>query len=173
MEEEKTVLLAMQGDKNAFCSLYVAYKDRLFRYAYYLLGNRDDAADAVSDCVMSAYGEIGNLRSPSSFGGWIFRILYFTCIRYRKLKAKNRETAEAQATVTKAETYDNTDQKLSLADALKTLSDDEREIVLLCAVAGYKSEEIAALKRMTAGGVRSKLSRSLAKLRTQLEREEF
>ena len=71
---------------------------------------------------------------------------------------------------------DNTESTASdLTDsqnALLHLSEEERQIVLLSAVAGFTSKEIAATVDLTAGAVRSKLSRSLQKLRTYLAEEE-
>ena len=53
--------------------------------------------------------------------------------------------------------------------ALEHLDKDERESVFLAVLGGLKSKEIARIKNMTAGSVRSKLSRSLSKMRTFLE----
>ena len=61
--------------KDEFIELYTAvYKD-LYRYALYVLGNREDAEDAVSEAVVDAYAEFGKLRDKGAFKGWIFKIL--------------------------------------------------------------------------------------------------
>ena len=52
MDEKLLVKKAKSGDKTAFSSLYRLYKDKLYRYAFYRLGNSDDAQDAVSDAVL-------------------------------------------------------------------------------------------------------------------------
>ena len=113
MRESDLVKMAKSGDKEAFCRLYSLYKDRLYRYAYYRLGNYDDAQDAV-----------------------------FTIMD---------------------------ESKTELAQALDILSSDEKEIVLLSVVGGFTSKEISKITGLTAGSVRSKLSRSLAKMRNYLE----
>ena len=46
---EKLVNEAISGSKEAFCTLYGQYKDKLYRYALYKLGDPDDAEDAVSE----------------------------------------------------------------------------------------------------------------------------
>ncbi|MGN0562823.1 MAG: RNA polymerase sigma factor, partial [Candidatus Fimenecus sp.] len=69
---------------------------------------------------------------------------------------------------TEATASDRTD----LRNALMRLTEEERQIVLLSAVAGFTSKEIAATVDLTAGAVRSKLSRSLEKLRTYLSEKE-
>lgn len=66
--------------------------------------------------------------------------------------------------------YDQTNEQTELKQALEVLNDEEREIVLLSVVAGFKSKEIARISGLTAGSVRSNLSRSLAKLKNELVR---
>ena len=70
---------AIAGSREAFCSLYGQYKDRLYRYALYRLGDPDDAEDAVSECVLAAWQGISELRSSEAFGSWLFRILSNCC----------------------------------------------------------------------------------------------
>ena len=81
MDNTQLIERAIAGDKDAFCALYDLYKDKLYRYAYYRLGNREDAEDAVSECILSAWKQIGILRSSAAFQTWIFRILSRCCAR--------------------------------------------------------------------------------------------
>lgn len=170
MKETELVKNARQGDKESFCILYGAYKDRLYRYAYYKLGNAEDAQDAVSDCIVSAFEQIKNLRRAEAFSSWIFRILHITCSKYVKRQIDARETSSIEAFSNSralSDSYDNSSAELN--EALDILNNEEREIVLLCVVAGLTSKEAAKLTDMTAGSVRSKLSRSLSKMRSFLE----
>ena len=73
--ENDLVKRAKSGDKDAFAKLYTAYKDKLYRYAYFKLGDPDDALDAVSECITQAYWGISSLKSEKAFSGWIFKIL--------------------------------------------------------------------------------------------------
>ena len=57
---------------------------------------------------------------------------------------------------------------IELAEALSQLSEDEREIVLLSSAAGLTSSEISVITGLSSGSVRSKLSRSMAKMRKYL-----
>ena len=79
MDEKQLVLSAKNGDKEAFCALYSLYKTRLYRYAFYRLGNPEDAEDAVSDCVIAAFEHIKTLKKAEAFPAWIFAILYRSC----------------------------------------------------------------------------------------------
>lgn len=170
MKEKELVKKAKQGDKNAFCRLYGLYKDRLYRYAFYKLGDCEDAQDAVSDCIVSAFEQIKNLRSADAFHSWIFRILHITCSKYVKRQIDAREMSDIDELKNSSElSHSDNFSTAELKEALEILTDEEREIVLLCVVAGLTSKETARLVDMTSGGVRSKLSRSLRKMRDFLE----
>ena len=146
------------------------YKDRLYRYAYYRLGNYDDAQDAVSDCIVSAYEQIKNLRRAEAFSSWIFKILYAACSAYIKQQMRQRELDDIDSVRQSSNLFTIMDEsKTELAQALDILSSDEKEIVLLSVVGGFTSKEISKITGLTAGSVRSKLSRSLAKMRNYLE----
>ena len=190
MDRIEVIEKARTGDQDAFVSLYSEYKSSLFRYAYYRLGNQQDAEDAVQDCVLSAWKQIRGLRAPEAFSVWLFRILGSACAS----RIKEQIDRRAQISLDAGDTPggdgsgggsplerelpgqrdfvpgdDPVSETLGLMDALASLAEDEREIVLLASVAGFTSAEIAGQVGMTPGSVRSKLSRSLAKLRRDLE----
>ena len=170
MNEMQLVKYARAGDKQAFVALYSQYKDRLYRYAYYRLGNAADAEDAVSDCVLSAFRQIGKLRRPEAFTAWLFRILHCSCITLIEAQAAQRRMVALNSLPQEPSTdMQAAIEKTELQEALAILTDDERDIVLLSVVSGLTSKEIAAVTDYTAGAVRSKLSRSLAKMRKFLE----
>ncbi len=174
MEDKHLVISAKNGDSQAFAVLYGRYKDRLYRYAYYKLGSKEDAQDAVSDCILSAYRQISEIKRAESFTAWIFRILYCCCNEIIKQRINSRQSdsfddMENMLTANTENTIEKTIEKTELQQALAILSDDEREIVLLSVVAGFTSKEIAGTCDLTAGSVRSKLSRSLKKMREFLE----
>lgn len=164
--DEKLIKEAMAGSKEAFAKLYGMYKDRLYRYALYRLGSPEDAEDAVSECVLAAWKSVGSLRSSSAFGSWIFRILSNCCASRIKDAIGSRGNIESLIREGGL-IQDGSSPSLAaeLIEALDSLSGEEREIVLLSVIAGMNSSEISANTGLPAGTVRSKLSRSLAKMR--------
>ncbi len=163
--DEKLINEAIAGSKEAFCSLYGEYKDRLYRYALYRLGDPTEAEDAVSDCVLAAWKSIGSLRSGKAFGSWIFRILSHCCAAKIREKIAARENLGRIYDASPGNVTAPASLSVELAEALSQLKDEERDIVLLSIIGGLTSTEIASLTDLTAGSVRSKLSRSLAKMR--------
>ncbi len=162
---EKLINEAIAGSKEAFCSLYGEYKDKLYRYALYRLGDPTDAEDAVSDCVLAAWQSIGSLRSGKAFGSWIFRILSNCCASKIKEMISTRENLERIYNAGPGNITVPPSLSTELAEALAQLGDDERDIVLLSIIGGLSSTEIASMTDLAPGSVRSKLSRSLAKMR--------
>lgn len=172
MDERQLVISAKNGDRQAFCELYSQYKNRLYRYAFYRLGNPDDAEDAVSECVMSAYAQINKLRKPEAFCAWLFKILYYSCGVIINAQQQRRNMLDINVVEpSSSDSIEDVFAKTELEQALGTLKEDEREIVLLSVVSGLNSREIAGITDFTAGAVRSKLSRSLKKMREYLEGE--
>ncbi len=169
MTEKKLVLLAQSGDINAFCCLYGKYKSKLYSYAYYKLGDLSDAEDAVSDCVLSAFEQIGKLKKAEAFPSWIFRILYCSCSALIKEQINRRSRDDIEEYVNISAPSDMFIEREELKHALAILGEEERNIVLLSVVAGFNSKEIAKITGLTAVNVRQKLSRSLSKMRKELE----
>lgn len=167
MDEKDLVKRARAGDKTAFSQLYINRRDSLYRYAYFRLQNEHDAQDAVAACVASAFASIATLKNEKAFSAWIFRILYRECCAVLRRRIQRRDERNLDD-FQNLPVYDS-NLAPELSEALNTLSEQEREIVLLSAVAEYKSPEIAAMLGLKPATVRTKLSRALAKMRSFLE----
>lgn len=168
MDEKALVQRAVTGDKEAFAGLYTRYKDSLYRYAFFRLGNDSDAQDAVSACIICAYESIRSLRDAQSFRAWIFRILYRCCCAVIKAQREQSERSDS-ADMERIAAEDSHLLGVEIREALGQLDHIDRDIILLSAVAGYNSREIASLTGMKPTTVRSRLSRSLKKMRAFLE----
>ena len=173
-EEKKLISAAKNGDTQAFATLYGQYAQPLYRFALWYLHNTHDAEDAVQDAVVQAFRNVSSLRKEDSFKSWLFKILANVCKR-RLIENKNTYTDEAvqdNPDLCKQESpsLDMAD-RLTLQEAVATLPPEDRQILLLSVVAGYKSDEIAKMLNMKAATVRSVKSRSLARLRTMLSEE--
>lgn len=158
------VLRAKEQDKDAFMILYNSiYKD-LYRFVYYSLQNKHDAEDVVSETVLAAYETIGKLKNPEAFKSWIFRIAVNKCnqkIRhYMKRETNLSEEMESVST--------NINLSMDIEQALLTISLEERQIVVLHILWGYKEGEIGEMMGLKYSTVRSKYSRALEKLKVQL-----
>ena len=171
MIDMAVVRAAKNGDKESFAQVYSYFAPELYQTALFTLGNETDAEDAVSETFLEAYKGIHNLRDENSIRRWMLTILSARCKRriagYIQDR-KNSDIDEMHDLPSGGSDEPNADH-ISAREALDTLAPDERQIVVLSAVMGYKTREIAEMLGYPHGTVSSKLYRSMKKLKSILE----
>ncbi len=164
-----SVRRAQAGDAEAFAELYsLVYKD-LYRIALLNLNNQHDASDVVSDTVLEAYSSITKLRDEKAFKAWITKILTV------KIKNKRKEYKQINNFRQDLEDLESVEQEnvneeinyngIEVMEGFRQLSGEERMVLSLSVVSGYKSEEIARMFGTNPNTVRSKVARAKAKLK--------
>lgn len=163
-----SVRRAQAGDPKAFAELYsLVYKD-LYRIALLNLNNQHDASDVVSDTVLEAYSSITKLRDEKAFKAWITKILTIKIKNKRREYSQInnfREELEDLGEEAKDEAAEIDIDGMNVMEGFKQLSAEERMVLSLSVVSGYKSEEIAKMFGTNANTVRSKVARAKAKLK--------
>ena len=166
---KKYVIAAKRGDAEAFGELYALYKNEMFRYACIVVGNSTAAEDAVSEAVIEAFENIGSLRSPGSFKGWLFKILNSACRRqYKDLNKELPLIEEADHEAADPVGIEIRDLSIDLQRAMSDLNSEDRQIVMMRAVAGIGSREIAEMLGIPDATIRSRYSRAIRKLNSIL-----
>ena len=172
---DELVTLAKEGSAEAFGELYELYYKEMYCYACCVTGSESLAQDAVSDAVLSAFKQIKSLKNAKAFKGWLFKILCAACKRYYTESEKKKSMVyldDEDGGFTEPVSFESVELSIELRSALDALSAQEREIVLLSVLGNYKSHEIADILDFPSATVRSKLKRSLKKLRFVLDGEE-
>lgn len=164
-EQQNLVSAAKKGDREAFGELYRQSYEDLYKFAFYVLKNEQDAQDAVSDAVADAWAGIGRLREDGAFRGWMFKILSAKCKRRLKSYVARNQIAPLEDAELLAGEEGEKELAMDLKQAFSQLSDEERLIVSLTVFGGYDSGEIAKMLKLNRNTVRSKHSRALAKLK--------
>ncbi|MEG2174353.1 MAG: RNA polymerase sigma factor [Oscillospiraceae bacterium] len=161
---------AKEGDPDSFAKVYDMIAPELYKVALYMLGNAQDAEDAVSETFVEAYKGIRNLRDESSFKRWMMTILSVRCKRRIGGYIKERKNVDIDEMVDlpAPDTGVSSFEHVSVHDALSTLTEQERQIVVLATVQGYTTREVAEMLDLPHGTVSSKLHRTLRKLRKVL-----
>ena len=172
-EEMKAhVLLAKNGDSNSFCKLYELYYKDMYRFAYYMLGNSQDAEDVISETVLDAFTGIRDLKNPLKFKSWIFQILSTKCKRQMAVYVSNREHIKPEPEEDKLISEDHPyAEHLDVRSAFSALSETEKTIISLMVFAGYNSRETAKILKSKEGTIRSLKSRALAKMSNYLKED--
>ncbi len=171
--DTELVIKATKGDKIAFSDLYYSCYNDLYKFAFYTLGNADDAVDVVSDAFVEIWKGIGKLRNPGSFAPWAFKILNIQCgkVISEKVKRKQESDIDEFTEVSFGDSKkleEDIAEAAALSAALCSLGAEERMIVILSVLYGYTYREIGEMIGKPAGTVGSKLHRTYAKLRRQL-----
>ena len=140
--------------------------DRAYRYATLLLGDPTDAEDAVHDAALTAWRRFRDLRDPERFEAWFGRILVNACrdrLRARRHLPVVLEQAPEPAAPGDREAA--VDRRLALATALRGLSPEHREVLVLRFYEDLAIEQIAERTGARAGTVKSRLHYALRDLR--------
>ena len=141
------VARTLRGDADAFDVLVRRHYRAAFAVALGVTGNRHDAEDVVQDAFVKAIDRLEDCREPSKFVQWILMIVRNRALSHRTY-SKIRETSELLPEIAEAEDSPFVDAVRSeLADtlqaALATLSDIQRQIVLLHDMDGWAHKDIA------------------------------
>jgi RNA polymerase sigma-70 factor (ECF subfamily) len=178
-QEDRALVLAFQrGEKAAFDRLAGKHKDMVFNLCYRMTGDYDDAGDCAQEALIRAYRSLHRFRLEAGFSTWLYKIAlntcrnYLTSLRRRAARFVTRpgglEAADPRAlnphlSLEKREREETVQQALdSLPERLKTL-------VVLRDVEGRSYEEIASLTGMKLGTVKSRLQRARLALRDRLK----
>jgi RNA polymerase sigma-70 factor, ECF subfamily len=174
--EGDLIRLCQEGAAAAFEPLVRTYQGPSLGYAAALLGDDDDAADALQDAFVQAYRSLPKLRAGSPFGPWFRTILRNICIDRLRAPRRTRRMALEAATLDRATWIepeaDRTAERAALAgiiaEALQELPPEQRIVLLLREVEALSYAEIAGTLGLPSGTVGSRLNHARAALRKTL-----
>ncbi|HEX7473154.1 MAG TPA: sigma-70 family RNA polymerase sigma factor [Candidatus Limnocylindrales bacterium] len=150
--------------------------DSAYRYATLMLGNRSEAEDATHDAALMAWRRFGELRDPARFEAWFGRILVNACrdrLRARRRAPLSLDGEPSMLTVwTTRAAPDQADafvRRDAIAAALRSLTADHREVVVLRFYFDLTVDQIATRTGVGAGTVKSRLHYALRQLRSAVD----
>ena len=168
---------AIRGTSEAFGRLVVMYQDRLFTSIIHIVRSHCDAEDIVQDAFVQAYVKLGTFRGGSAFYTWLYRIAINLAIS-RTRRRRRRLSVEETQEITGHEPPDpggspterlmRAEDAAAIQQALDSLSEDHRAILVMRGVEGFDYETIAKVLGLNPGTVRSRLHRARAQLKRQL-----
>ncbi|MFE9257383.1 RNA polymerase sigma factor SigM [Streptomyces sp. NPDC006879] len=163
----------VNGDPDAFGELVRRHRDRLWAVALRTLGDREEAADAVQDALVSAYRGAHTFRGQSAVTTWLHRITVNACLD-RARKAASRKTALLNDTERLEQLLEpsesaeapaeRSDLQRELLAALATLPAEQRAALVLVDMQGYAVAEAAQILDVPVGTVKSRCARGRTRL---------
>ena len=158
------------GEKDALGELYERTHAAVFGFAMSMASSPADAEDILHDAYLAVFSSAGSYKAQGKPMAWIMTIVKnLARMRYRAAQRQLDIADDGWERYLSAKSEVSPDERILLQAALRLLSDTERQIVMLHAVAGVKHREIAAILDMPVATVLSKYSRAIKKLRTGME----
>jgi RNA polymerase sigma-70 factor (ECF subfamily) len=183
VNEDDFLLVArvLAGDRRAFESLVRKHERRVFRVSLAVLGNAEDAEEAMQDSFVKAFRHLDQFRKEARFSTWLTRIAVNTAIEKRNTQKNYVPLAEAQMTegpVTPKrfepwrsnpeELYGKQEVHRMVEEAIQTLPEIYREVFVLRDVEGLKAEEAAEVLGIKIPALKSRLLRARMLMRETL-----
>jgi RNA polymerase sigma-70 factor (ECF subfamily) len=182
-DDSTLIDLCRQGDTAAWNALIQRYEKSVYRFAYTLCRNYDDAADIAGQVFLRLYENIRTFRNESNFTSWLFRIVrnvyVDTCVRapHRnhlsldeglELDGDMLAHEVADLSPTPEQRYMESEKKQLLDRAIRHLPAYQRKMMEMYHAEGRSYEEIARETGLSLGTVKSRLSRARQMLRERL-----
>ena len=180
--EDSAVERARSGDREAFRMLVDTHSRSVFRLAFRMTGNEQDAEDVVQETFLRAYKQLKNFQAKASFSTWLFRIAAnysLDLIRRRKRRQElspmgrsNGDTDLLQTVPSDRPTPDRLvlsgQFKERLDSAMDELSAQERSAFVLRHFEGLSIEDIGASLGTSGNATKHSIFRAVQKLRHSL-----
>jgi RNA polymerase sigma-70 factor (ECF subfamily) len=148
--ESDLLAACRRRDLRAFEQLYHEHGMRLKSVAYHILGNRQDAEDAVQETFLKFCRAIAGFEGHSSVGTWLCRIVINVC--YDMARKRQREgSGREEALEERPAPSDHFALRVTLEDALRRIHLRQRMVFLLFEVEGLRHSEIASILEIPEG----------------------
>ena len=176
------VARARSGDSDAFRVLTERHGRALFRLAFRMTGNEQDAEDVVQESFLRAYRQLGKFDERATFGTWLYRIAAncsLDLVRSKKRRSEHfaHPDPEMEDPVATLPSGDPTPERMALssevrervAEAMNELSATERTAFVLRHFEGMCIEEVSRVLECQPGAAKHSVFRAVQKLRRALE----
>ncbi|HAN20917.1 MAG: hypothetical protein A2Y15_02875 [Clostridiales bacterium GWF2_36_10] len=165
MNEGEVILRLQNGDISALEFVYKEYVDRLYSFSLSICKSKETAEDVTADIFIMLYHYLSSGKQISNLKSFLY-----TSVRnatYDKMKILLRDDTLPEDDIIVSNELDIS-EKVAVSIALKRLSSNEREIVLLYCYEGFLHKEIANILNIPEGTVRWKYRNAIIKLRSML-----
>ena len=163
--DEMTLARAKRGDMHACEQIYRKFQRPAFTVAVRICKCRELAQEVTQEAFITAFKRIRQYRGDAPFWGWLRRVIVNHAISaLRRLPKQDTVEIEDYMASSKSD-VERMNQGMDLEQALGQLNNEDRMVVWLHDVEGYKHSEIARLAGMTESYSKTRLNRARSKLR--------
>ena len=174
--EDVLIKKAQSGDDGAFESLVRTYESFVYNVAYQSLKSADDAFDVSQEVFIKVYRSLGSFRGDCKFSTWIYRIAVNVIKDFLRSKSNKLKTVSVYETDAEGEehhieiaddsvssdpiaSYEKKERAALVREAIASLTEDQRNVIVLRDMEGYTYEEISEMLYLDIGTVKSRINR--------------
>lgn len=164
----KRVQKAIKGNDEAFLFIMKEHKESLFKTALAYLKNEEDALEALQEVTFRAYEKIHTVQNPQYIKTWLIRIMMNYCndVLRKRQQFIVDEKAQLKQGISDDYTY------LDVEEALEILTSEERELIYMRYLHDVKIKDIAEMTHTAEGTIKTRLYKTLGKMRTFFSEKE-
>ena len=162
MDEVELAEQAINGNAEAQLQLLNLYKESMYRVAYSYMQNEHDAKDALQEMTYQCLKNIHKVQTPEYFKTWLVRIVINTCLMMKRQQKRMVVTNDL------VEKPQYMDELFELNDVISQLPIEQQELIHLKYFKDLKNSDIATLQNIPEGTVKSRLHKTLKRLRRLL-----
>jgi RNA polymerase sigma factor (sigma-70 family) len=172
VNEKALIQRCLKHDRVAQRELFLAYKDAMFTVLYRLLGNKEEAEEALQDGFVRTFSKLSSFQQKSTLGAWMKTIFIREALQ-RLRKTNKILSDDYQIENVETISFDDSLTGEVLERAILSLEDGFRTVFLLIEVEGYKHKEVADKLDINEGTSKSQLSRAKQKLKGILKEQGY
>ena len=171
---------AIQGDAEAFSTLYERYVKRIYNYIYYRTGNPYDAEDLTERVFHRVFGHIQTYNNRGvPFSAWLYRIAHNLVANWHRDNSRRKEVPledrvmlHDQRIYPEIELVQSQEQE-TLLRVIRTLTEERQQLLILKFVEHLSNQEVAMIMGRSEGAIKSLYHRTLLSLRDELSKIEI
>jgi len=172
MDDQAAIEKCREGDNEAFRHIVERYQGEAICHAVAMLGNREDAMDAVQEAFIDAFQALDRLDVTRRFYPWFYVVLRNRC--YKLIGRKKDQVSSIDDTQILAPTASiRPEEAMLLERAMLELAADDRELITLRDLDGLSYQELAERLEVPEGTIMSRLYYARKRLRANLTRHSF
>ncbi|MDY4788116.1 MAG: RNA polymerase sigma factor [Bacilli bacterium] len=169
---EECLRLLKKGNIDAITPIYQQMSKPVYTVAFAILKDEGLAQDVMEDTFLKVRSSINNYQEGTNPSAWILTIARnFALMEYRKRKKEVAFDPQEQDYIMGSYQFEYNEINPALKQALQSLTDEEREIVLLHVIQEYKHREIATMLNKPLGTILWIYNKAMKKLKIALNKE--
>ena len=159
------------GSKDALSNLYEVCKNSIYSFSLSILKNKHDAEDVLQEVFIKIYENASTYQKNGKPMAWILTITKNLSLMKLRKKKNHTDLDLFKDILPDNKKINDIETKLLLSAAFECISDEERNILVLHAVSGFKHREISKILGLPLATVLSKYSRSIKKIKNKMSEE--